>query len=524
MKFPSVALLCLVAQTIADTPQSSSSDAHESSSALSSSEFSSSEFSSSDTSHHDASLLASEQGPQSPIRKSTFSDHDASPSAHEPSTTTSTSANNLAKCSDEGAQMCAASDHQQYMQCTKGEWTEQSCGSNTVCAQTSANKVECQTPGSQSSSSSNPTPTTQIKCDTNGASMCDSTAKNSYFQCTKNIWQEMACDSGTECRVSNNKVICADPNAPVESETISEPKIACDTNNSTMCDDSDASAFYMCTDKFWTKMQCDGENVCMARNGKTACVDKATADAPVQPCTVEKATQGDSTVCVDKATADAPVQPCTVEKATQCVPDNRNRFQICIDNYWTNSTCADDSYCLLRGDSTVCVDKATADAPVLPCTKANATRCINEDSSVYQLCYEGFWSNSTCDKGNVCGMKQGSALCHDPDQPIIDVPDQPCNKDKASQCVSGNETLYQVCSNKLWTNLTCDGNNICRMKDDKVMCVDKDEAYMSLTQLTMHEPTPYKGMLSLGVSARDAYSWGTSVLLGAIAITFGVGL
>ncbi|KAJ2169920.1 hypothetical protein GGH15_000012 [Coemansia sp. RSA 562] len=277
----------------------------------------------------------------------------------------------------------------------------------------------------------------------------------------------MACDSGTECRVSNNKVICADPNAPVESETISEPKIACDTNNSTMCDDSDASAFYMCTDKFWTKMQCDGENVCMARNGKTACVDKATADAPVQPCTVEKATQGDSTVCVDKA---------------------------------------------------------TADAPVLPCTKANATRCINEDSSVYQLCYEGFWSNSTCDKGNVCGMKQGSALCHDPDQPIIDVPDQPCNKDKASQCVSGNETLYQVCSNKLWTNLTCDGNNICRMKDDKVMCVDKDEAYMSLTQLTMHEPTPYKGMLSLGVSARDAYSWGTSVLLGAIAITFGVGL
>ncbi|KAJ1811423.1 hypothetical protein LPJ77_000037 [Coemansia sp. RSA 2523] len=523
MKFPSVALLCLVAQTIADTPQSSSSDAHESSSALSSSEFSSSEFSSSefssttpesslsglelgalsptrrsDTSHHDASLLASEQGPQSPIRKSTFSDHDASPSAHEPSTTTSTSANNLAKCSDEGAQMCAASDHQQYMQCTKGEWTEQSCGSNTVCAQTSANKVECQTPGSQSSSSSNPTPTTQIKCDTNGASMCDSTAKNSYFQCTKNIWQEMACDSGTECRVSNNKVICADPNAPVESETISEPKIACDTNNSTMCDDSDASAFYMCTDKFWTKMQCDGENVCMARNGKTACVDKATADAPVQPC--------------------------TVEKATQCVPDNRNRFQICIDNYWTNSTCADDSYCLLRGDSTVCVDKATADAPVLPCTKANATRCINEDSSVYQLCYEGFWSNSTCDKGNVCGMKQGSALCHDPDQPIIDVPDQPCNKDKASQCVSGNETLYQVCSNKLWTNLTCDGNNICRMKDDKVMCVDKDEAYMSLTQLTMHEPTPYKGMLSLGVSARDAYSWGTSVLLGAIAITFGVGL
>ncbi|KAJ2544558.1 hypothetical protein GGH12_002325 [Coemansia sp. RSA 1822] len=308
----------------------------------------------------------------------------------------------------------------------------------------------------------------------------------------------MSCDSGTECRVSNNKVICADPNAPVESETSSEPKVACDTNNSTICDDSDASAFYMCTEKFWTKMQCDGENVCMARNGKTACVDKATADAPVQPC--------------------------TVEKATQCVPDNRNRFQICIDNYWTNSTCADDNYCLLRGDSTVCVDKATADAPVLPCTKANATRCIDEDSSVYQLCYDGFWSNSTCDKGNVCGMKQGSALCHDPDQPIIDVPDQPCDKDKASQCVSGNETLYQVCSNKLWTNLTCDGNNICRMKDDKVMCVDKDEAYMSLTQLTMHEPTPYKGMLSLGVSARDAYSWGTTVLLGAVAITFGVGL
>ncbi|KAJ1831903.1 hypothetical protein LPJ63_003939 [Coemansia sp. RSA 2711] len=328
--------------------------------------------------------------------------------------------------------------------------------------------------------------------------MCNSSSKASYFQCVKSAWQQMTCTAGTECRTVNNKAVCADPNAPVESSTSTETKVACDTNNSTMCDASDKSAFYMCTDKFWTKMQCDGANVCMARDGKTACVDQATADAPVLPC--------------------------TVANATQCAPDNQKIFQICIDDYWTNSTCADDNYCLLRGDSAVCVDKATANAPVLPCTTAKATRCIDGAPQKYQFCYDGYWSNSTCTDNNYCLFRGESALCVD--KATAEAPVQPCTKANATRCVDEDELIYQLCYDGFWSNSTCDTGNVCRMPDTgkNAVCMDKDEAYLSITMSTLHEPTPFRGTISMGVSVRDALSWGPSVVLGALAIAFGVGI
>ncbi|KAJ2852666.1 hypothetical protein IWW36_000023 [Coemansia brasiliensis] len=481
MKLPPIALLCMLSQALADMPHASTTSSHETSLEPMS------------TPDHNASAL--ELGPISPVGRSGSSEQSFVASEHSSASADNTHADASSKCKNNGAQMCASDSKNKYLECVKSKWTEQSCKGSTVCTQSSADKVTCEKPDVESSSK--PTPSTQIKCDTNDATMCDSNSKTGYFQCVKNVWQQMTCDKGTVCRTSNNKAVCADPNAPIESNAPAEIKVACDTNNSTMCDKEDRASFYMCTDNYWTKMKCNGNNVCMSRDGKTACVDQATADAPVQPC---------STV-----------------NATQCVSDNQKIFQICIDKYWTNSTCADDNYCLFRGDKAICVDKATAEAPVLPCTKANATRCIDGADTKYQFCYDGFWTNSTCDKGNVCGMKQGSALCHDPNQPIVD--DQPCDVDKATRCVPGNETLYQVCSKKLWMNLTCDGNNICRLDDnDNVMCVDKDQAYLSLTMATLNEPTPYRGTINLGISTRDMYSWGISAILGAVVFALGISI
>ncbi|KAJ1902000.1 hypothetical protein LPJ66_000324 [Kickxella alabastrina] len=339
----------------------------------------------------------------------------------------------------------------------------------------------------------------KIYCQANGVTMCDSSNAAGFFACTKNDWISMVCSAGNECRTVKGQAVCMDPNAPTPSEPeINEPKIPCDTLNSTMCDSNVRSNFFMCVDYEWTKMQCDGTNVCMARNGQTSCVEPAIADIPLVPC--------------------------TTANATQCSTNNAHSFQICVDNYWADFTCGDDSFCLFRGGQALCVDEATAKAPIQPCTTANATRCVDEDESVFQICYENYWTNSTCDVGNVCGTKQGSAVCHDPSTPIIDVPNQPCKQENATQCVFGNESMYQICSNKLWTNLTCDGDNVCHLKDDNVVCIDRALALESADEFTLMPAAEFRAYHSHGISRSTMYSWSTAALLGVFAITFGAGI
>ncbi|KAJ1956776.1 hypothetical protein GGI12_005219 [Dipsacomyces acuminosporus] len=323
------------------------------------------------------------------------------------------------------------------------------CDGNTVCGQSGSNKAVCHDPSKPTQQQSLTGPILQ-KCDSVGDGKCASEGKNKYYSCTPQGWQLQTCEGNTICgQVSNNKVTCHDPSKPVDTAA-NQPKIHCDTLNSTMCDSTDKTSFYSCVNNTWIKMKCDSANICMVRGNKARCVDQATANAPQQPC--------------------------KHEKATQCAPDNKKIYQLCVDNYWTNSTCANDNYCLYRNGKAICVDKQTAEAPQQPCKTDGATQCAGDDDSIFQICTDNFWTNSTCDKGNVCGMKQGKALCHDPSQPINDVPDQPCDDDKATRCIAGNETLYQVCSSKLWMNLTCDGDNVCRMKDKAVVCVDKNNA------------------------------------------------
>ncbi|KAJ2720537.1 hypothetical protein GGI07_004541 [Coemansia sp. Benny D115] len=290
-----------------------------------------------------------------------------------------------------------------------------------------------------------------------------------------------------------------DPNASIseDNDDVVETKEACDTLNATMCDSNVRSDFFMCMDFEWTKMQCDGDNVCMDRDGKTACVSQEIANKPLESC--------------------------KVANATRCSESDVKGFQICIDNYWTDSSCSDDNYCLFRGDQALCVDKATAEAPVLPCKTANATRCVTDGEPVFQICYDNFWMNSTCDSNYVCGMKQGNAQCHDPEVPLIDMPDEPCSVDKAMQCVSGNETIYQVCSNKIWMSLTCDAGNVCRVQDDKVVCADKNNSDNNGAPRTLFAPEAFVAKGGAG-SLFGMYSWGTAALICVSTLAFGVSI
>ncbi|KAJ2782669.1 hypothetical protein H4R18_002147 [Coemansia javaensis] len=269
--------------------------------------------------------------------------------------------------------------------------------------------------------------------------MCSSRGKAFYLKCVNHTWAELTCMSGTECRIVHNNAACVDPKAAVSPpQNDDEPQVYCPTNRATMCDGSDRSSFYMCTNNRWARMKCTRNTVCTVR--------------------------ADRAMCVDRATADAPVQMCTTPKATRCVPDNRAIFQVCADGFWANSTCAGGNRCLFRGGSALCVDKKTAEAPVVPCSEEKATRCVEDDKSAYQLCSGGYWIDATCDRGNVCAMKRSAAVCHDPAQPVADFPDQPCDVEKATQCVPGDDAMYQMCTNGLWANFTCDSPNVCRMQ------------------------------------------------------------
>ncbi|KAJ1937367.1 hypothetical protein FBU59_004769, partial [Linderina macrospora] len=368
----------------------------------------------------------------------------------------------LEPCDHVGDGKCASDGKNKYYTCTDKGWQLLTCDGDTVCGHTSENAVVCHDP---SKPIEKPKDTPKLEpCDHVGDSKCASDGKNKYYTCTDKGWQLLTCDGDTVCgQSSNSAVVCHDPNKPLPTD-VPEPEIHCDTLNATMCDKNNKSKFYKCLDNKWMHMACEKDNVCAIRNNKVQCMDQASADAPVDYCKTPKATRcaadnkrvfqvctdgywqnstcsdnnycllkNDKATCVDKAASEAVQVPCRTENATQCYDGKKNIYQVCIDHYWTNSTCAKDTYCLFRNGKTSCVDKATAEAPVQPCTTANATRCVTEDDSIFQMCVSNYWTNSTCDSGNVCGMKQGRAVCHDPSVPLVDVPDQPCTKNKATQ-------------------------------------------------------------------------------------------
>ncbi|KAJ2509621.1 hypothetical protein GGI11_005799 [Coemansia sp. RSA 2049] len=197
-----------------------------------------------------------------------------------------------------------------------------------------------------------------------------------------------------------------------------------------------------------------------------------------------------------------------------CDSANRSSFYMCVNKNWTKMKCEGANVCISRNKKTMCVSEAEANAP-----------CFDGDDTIYQICYQNYWSNSTCDKGNVCGMSKDTAVCHDPSQPIVDIPEEPCSEDGLKECIAANETLYRVCTNGLWANLTCADTDVCRLdNDNNVICLDKDQADLSSTMGTLYAPSPYIGHLSGGPSLRAICLHGASVMLTVVVMAIGASI
>ncbi|KAJ2891369.1 hypothetical protein IWW38_003648 [Coemansia aciculifera] len=219
-----------------------------------------------------------------------------------------------------------------------------------------------------------------------------------------------------------------------------------------------------------------------------------------------------------------PAESCSTPNQSKCDASNPANFFVCTNNIWTSMVCNGANVCMARDGKTSCVDKATANAPVQPCTQDKATQCVGDNLNIFQVCQNKYWTNSTCSSGNVCGMKQGSAICHDPKQPIIDVPDQPCVENSPNQCVPGNNTLYQICYNKLWSNITCSGGNVCITVNNAAACVDKNVALSIAPTNTIREPEVFVASDGHAAPRHNLYSWGIGGLLCVVGVAFGLGI
>ncbi|KAJ2031813.1 hypothetical protein GGH92_002124 [Coemansia sp. RSA 2673] len=350
------------------------------------------------------------------------------------------------------------------------------------------------------------------KCSVEGSALCSSDASNKYWACTKGKWASMKCSGKTVCaQTDDSTVVCHDPDSPVDHAP--QESIPCKTNKSTMCNSADNSSFYVCLKNVWTLETCSSGGTCRIVDNAAVCMSpKSPTESIKEP--IKEPT---------KEPIKEPEELCLTPNESKCDATNRSNFHVCTKGRWTKMVCDGDNVCMDRDGKTSCVDKATADAPVQPCTVDKATRCVSDNKDIFQVCQDKYWTNSTCSSGNVCGMKQGSALCHDPKQPIIDVPDQPCVENSPNRCVPGNNTLYQICYNKLWSNNTCTDDNVCVMIKKVAACVDKDAALAISPTNTLREPEVFIANGSAAALTRNVYSWGFGGLLFAVAMAFGFG-
>ncbi|KAJ2868433.1 hypothetical protein GGH94_000133 [Coemansia aciculifera] len=342
------------------------------------------------------------------------------------------------------------------------------------------------------------------KCSVEGSALCSSDASNRYWACTKGKWASMKCSGKNVCaQTDDSTVVCHDPNGPVTHAP--QESIPCKTDKSTMCNSADNSSFYVCLKNVWTLETCSSGSTCRIVDNAAVCMSPKSPTEPIKEPIKE------------------PEELCSTPNESKCDATNRSNFHVCTKGKWTKMVCDGANVCMARDEKTSCVDQATADAPVQPCTQDKATRCVSDNKDIFQICQDKYWTNSTCSSGNVCGMKQGSALCHDPKQPIIDVPDQPCVENSPNRCVPGNNTLYQICYNKLWSNNTCTDDNVCIMIKKAAACVDKDVALSISPTNTLREPEVFVANGSGAASIRNVYSCGVSGLLCAVAMAFGFG-
>ncbi|OMJ17265.1 hypothetical protein AYI69_g7489 [Smittium culicis] len=168
--------------------------------------------------------------------------------------------------------------------------------------------------------------------------------------------------------------------------------------------------------------------------------------------------------------------PCQVAGQSKCDSLNINAYFSCSEGFWQPQKCKGDNVCKLGKDGKVaCIDKSLASIKVQPCPVNGATQCIKGGkASLYQKCVDKEWVQLTCDGNNVCGIKGNSVICYDPSKKLVDIVRDPCTFENEMRCYLPDESMYQSCINNNWTNMTCSNGNVCRniVGKDQVGCFD----------------------------------------------------
>ncbi|KAJ1992282.1 hypothetical protein GGI26_002434 [Coemansia sp. RSA 1358] len=151
------------------------------------------------------------------------------------------------------------------------------------------------------------------------------------------------------------------------------------------------------------------------------------------------------------------------------------------------------------------------------CSKNGDKRCPSSGSSTYQQCIKGVWTNQTCDDNNVCGKNNdGDIACVSKDQATVVL--ESCSTKKEERCDPSDNTKYQRCDGKYWQSGSCSNSNVCLMVNNSANCVDPAALTDTgnLQSYTLFEPSAYVAKTSTASVMR--------VALGSAAAAFAIAL
>ncbi|KAJ1731277.1 hypothetical protein LPJ72_004023 [Coemansia sp. Benny D160-2] len=129
------------------------------------------------------------------------------------------------------------------------------------------------------------------------------------------------------------------------------------------------------------------------------------------------------------------------------------------------------------------------------CSTDNEKRCPAGSALVatYQQCIDGVWTDQSCDKDNVCGKNNdGDIACVSKEQAttVLD----PCSTKDDVRCDSTDPAKYQTCDGKYWQDGSCGGSNVCKIVNNDAVCINSADATKSgadVSDYTLIEPSAF---------------------------------
>jgi len=280
-----------------------------------------------------------------------------------------------------------------------------------------------------------------------GSKRCSTDINNYIENCKDETWESSECDTNQYCVDNDNSVTCESPECTENAD--------CTKNNSTKCLVIDGNPMNNRCVECLIDDDCEGDNICRENNtcsckekdkrcnddkitietcdalgnwNKESCNDKycvdnegsVTCESPKCTESTETAdcTEDDLSKClvVDEDPMSNKCVECLNSEPISCNTQNNSLFLQCIDNKWSDMTCAQDTYCI---DSTKgceypeCIKNAD-------CTGGDSTKClVDNEAPMSNKCVECLIDDdceghSSCDN-NQCKCNEGYTgnLCNE---------------------------------------------------------------------------------------------------------------